>query len=189
MFLKIKFLLLFFFLISCQPIEVISPVEFDNSKLETISINAKDVIINVKYNSIFSEENIEDQINNTPLNILKNWIDDNIRPFGNQNKFIINILDASILKKEIENIGSKNYEEKTIFQFEVFYLVEYELLDDNDYLLGNTTVESFRTTTSKKYISLNENEIIINELLNKALKEFIKESKSMTKLYLGEYIN
>ena len=63
-------------------------------------------------------------------------------------------------------IKAKKYEEKTIFLYEVFFLVEYTLYDDNDYLLAITSVESTRSTTSKKYISLNEKEVIINNLLN-----------------------
>ena len=67
-------------------------------------------------------------------------------------------------------------------------MVEYELFDDNDFLLANATVETSRSTTSKKYISLNEGEMIINILLNDALKDFTKESKSMINLYMSEYI-
>ena len=79
--------------------------------------------------------------------------------------------------------------QKNIKKNDVFFLVEYELYNDSDYLLANTTVESSRSTTSQKYISLNETEIIINDLLNLALQDFINETKSMTKLYLSDYIN
>ncbi len=186
---KNSFFLIIFFVISCQPVEILSPVDLDNSKLDKISINAKEISINIKYNPIFSSENIEDQISNPPLKIMKSWINENISFFGNENKFIINILDASIFKKEIENKNAKKYQEKTIFKYDVFFLVEYELYNDSDYLLANTTVESSRSTTSQKYISLNETEIIINDLLNLALQDFINETKSMTKLYLSDYIN
>ena len=188
MYFKNKFLLILFFVISCQPVEIINPVEIDNSQLENISINAKEIVINDKYNSIFSEENIEDQISNPPIKIINSWIKENIKYFGNQNKFVINILDASIFKKEIENLNAKKYEEKSIFQYEVFFLVEYELYDDEDYLLANTTVESSRSTTSQKYISLNETEIIINDLMFMSLKDFVNESKTMTKIYMSEYL-
>ncbi len=188
MYSKISILLLFVIIVSCQPVELISPLELDNSKLEKISINAKDVNIQVKYNPIFSEENIEDQLINTPVKILKSWINSNIINYGNQNYLLINVYDSSILKKEIENKNSKKYEEKTIFQYEVFFLVEYELYDNSDYLLASTTVEVSRSTTSQKYVSLNETEIIINDLIIKALKDFIDETQSMTKLYMSEYL-
>ena len=188
MYLKINIIWIIFFVFSCQPVEIISPVEFDNDRLEKISINASEVITKIKHNPIFSDENIEEQISNPPLKIIQNWINDNISYFGSQNKFIINIIDASILKKEIENIDAKKYEEKTIFLYEVFFLVEYELYDDSDYLLANTTVESSRSTTSQKYISLNESEIILNELLYESLKDFTDETKSMIKIYMSEYL-
>ena len=49
-------------------------------------------------------------------------------------------------------------------------------------------VESSRSTTSQKYISLNETELIINDLLNEALKDFVNETKSMINLYMREYL-
>ena len=189
MFYKINFILLFFFIISCQPIELIQPTEFDNSRYEKISFNAKEKTLVIKYNPIFSDENIEDQLSNSPLDIITSWMNENVNNFGSQNKLIINILDASILKKEAENKDAKKYEEQTVFKFEVFFLVEFELYDNSDYLLANISVESSRSTTSQKYISLNETELIINELINKTLYDFVKETKSMSKLYMSEYIN
>ncbi len=188
MYLKNSFIFLIILVVSCQPIETISPVKFDNSNFEKISINAKELSINISYNSIYSEDNIEDQVKDPPVKLIKSWANDNINYFGNENKFIINILDASIFKREIENKDAKKYEEKTVFQYETFFLVNYELYDDSDYLLSNTTVEVSRSTTSQKYISLNEVDLIINDLLNKALKDFVKESKSMIKEYMAEYI-
>ncbi len=188
MFFKNSLFLIFFLIISCQPIEVVSPVDIDNSNLDRISINAKELLISNRYNSIFSSENIEDQIKKPPLKLIESWIKENITYFGNENKLIINIFDASILKKEIVNVDAKKYEEKEIYQYVVSFLVEYELYNDSNFLLANTTVETSRSTTSKKYISLNETDLIINDLLNKSLKEFIIESKSMTKLYMAEYI-
>ena len=49
-------------------------------------------------------------------------------------------------------------------------------------------VESSRSTTSKKYISINETEIIINDLLNRALIDFVNESIKMTNTYMGDYL-
>tara|TARA_B100001029_G_scaffold174875_1_gene175521 strand:+ start:493 stop:1062 length:570 start_codon:yes stop_codon:yes gene_type:complete len=185
---KNSFFIPLLFIFACQPVEIISPVEFDNSNFNKISINAKEISIKVSYKSIFSQENIEDQISKTPLEILESWLSGNIKNFGNQNKILINIIDASIFRKEIKNTSAKKYEEKIIFLYEVFFLVEYELYDDNDYLLANTTVETYRSTTSNKYISLNESELIINDLLNNSLKDFTKETDSLLKIYMSEYL-
>ena len=98
-------------------------------------------------------------------------------------------MDASITKKEINNEDAKKYEEKTIFLFEINYLVEFELYDDSNFLLGNTSIETSRSTTSSKNISLNEIDLITNDLIFNALNDFTKEIKSMLKLYISEYVN
>ena len=188
MYFKFRIFLVFLFVISCQPIEIINPVKFDYSNFENIYIDAKEVSINNKYRSIFSEDNVEDQIENPPINLIKGWINQNIKTFGNKNKLVINILDASILRKEIENQNAKKFEEKLLYKYEVFFLIEYKLLDDSDHVLANTTVESIRSTTSQKYISLNESDLIINNLLNSALKDFTNETKSLIGLYMENYI-
>ena len=189
MYLKNRLISLFLllFILACEPVEIISPLEYDISKLAIISINSNKIKVNSDYNPVFSEFNIEDQLKNPPILLIQNWLKQNIRSFGNQNEFVINILDASITKKEIDNLEAKKYEEKTIYLYEVFFLVEYELYDDSGYLLANTTVESSRSTTSHKFISLNETELIINDVINKSFLDFTNESKSMIQLYMQEY--
>ena len=190
MFLKNNYLvvIIFLYVLSCQPVEIIEPVNFDYSKLDKISISANEIIINSEYKPKFSNKNIEDQIPNPPINIIKEWNNQNILNFGKENKLIINILDASIIKQEVNNIEAEKYEEKTVFKYKIFFLVEYELYDNSNFLIANTTVESSRSTTSKKYISLNERDIVINNLLHDALKDFIKETKSMMNTYMFGYI-
>ena len=184
---KLVSLFLLLFILACGPVEIISPLEYDISKFIKISINSNKITVNSDYNPVFSENNIEDQLKNPPILQIQNWIKQNITSFGNQNEFVINILDASITKKEIDNLEAKKYEEKKIYLYEVFFLVEYELYDDAGYLLANTTVESSRSTTSQIFISLNETELIINDLVNKSLIDFINETKSMIQLYMQEY--
>ena len=190
MFLKNNYLvvIILLYVLSCQPVEIIEPVTFDYSKLDKISISANEIIINSEYKPKFSNKNIEDQIPNPPINIIKEWNNQNILNFGKENKLIINILDASIIKQEVNNIEAEKYEEKTVFKYKIFFLVEYELYDNSNFLIANTTVESSRSTTSKKYISLNERDIVINNLLHDALKDFIKETKSMMNTYMFGYI-
>ena len=190
MFLKNNYLvvIIFLYVLSCQPVEIIEPVTFDYSKLDKISISANEIIINSEYKPKFSNKNIEDQIPNPPINIIKEWNNQNILNFGKENKLIINILDASIIKQEVNNIEAEKYEEKTVFKYKIFFLVEYELYDNSNFLIANTTVQSSRSTTSKKYISLNERDIVINNLLHDALKDFIKETKSMMSTYMFGYI-
>ena len=184
---KLASLFLLLFILACTPVEIISPFEYDISKFVKISVNSNKITVNSNYNPVFSENNIEDQLKNPPILQIQNWIKQNIRNFGTENEFVINILDASITKNEIDNLEAKKYEEKTIYLYEVFFLVEYELYDDSGYLLANTTVESSRSTTSHKFISLNETELIINDVITKTLLDFTNESKSMFQLYMQEY--
>ena len=189
MFLKNSVISIFLILISCQPVEILKPTKIDTSKLEKISINTKEIEINIKYNSVFSQNNIEDQIARPPIEVIHQWNKENIIKFGNENKLVINILDATIKKSEIENLDGTKYEEKTIFQYELFFLVEYELYDSSSFLKANTIVETSRSTTSQKYISLNETEIIINDLLFLALNDYINETKKQLSTYMGNYLS
>ena len=189
MYLKSSFVLIFFIILSCQPVEILKPIEIDTSRFEIISINAEQIEVNKKYNSVFSESNIEDQLQKSPIDLIIEWNSQNILNLGNENKLIINILDASIKKSEIMNLGAKKYEEKTIFNYEVFYLVEYELYDSSNFLIANATVETSRSTTSQKYISLNETEIVINDLLLSAMRDYINETKNQLSIYMADYLS
>ena len=189
MYLKNSLFVILFFVLSCQPIEILKPIKIDISNFEKISINTEEIEINTKYNQVFAKNNIEDQIQNTPIDIMIKWNNENIIKLGNENKLVINILDASITKNEVENIDAKKYEEKTIFKYELFFLVEYELYDNSGFLKANTTVETSRSTTSQKYISLNETEIIINDLLFQTMNDYINETKNQLSIYMGNYLS
>ena len=189
MYLKNSLIVILFFILSCQPVEILKPVEINISNFEKISINTKEIEINKKYDPFFAKNNIEDQIQNPPIDIMVNWNNENIIKLGNENKLVINILDASIKKTEIINVDAKKYEEKTVFKYEVSYLVEYELYDSSSYLIANTTVETSRSTTSQKYISLNETEIIINDLLISAMRDYINEMKNQLSIYMKDYLS
>jgi hypothetical protein len=71
----------------------------------------------------------------------------------------------------------------------VFYLVEYELYDSSGFLIASTTVETSRSTTSQKYISLNETEIIINDLLILVMRDYINETKNQLSIYMADYLS
>ena len=189
MYLKSSFTLILFLLVSCQPVEILAPIEIDTLKFDTISIYSKNIEINKKYNSVFSKNNIEEQIQKSPIDVIVEWHNKNILKIGNENKLVINILDASITRNEIENVDAKKYEEKTIYKYELFFLVEYELYDNSGFLKANTIVETSRSTTSQKYISLNETEIIINDLLILAMRDYIKETKNQLTIYMGDYLS
>ena len=86
MYLKNNLILILFTVLSCQPVEILKPVEINISNFEKISINTKEIEINTIYNPIFSKNNIEDQIKNAPIDLMIKLNEENIIKLGNQNK-------------------------------------------------------------------------------------------------------
>jgi len=183
-----KRFILFFVLFSCQPIEIIKPVVFDNDQLSTISINAKNIKIEETYEPKFIDPYIDYSLKHPPIERLKSWINTNVNTFGKNNKLTINILDASIKKIEAQDLEVKKFEEKDIYKYELFYLIEFNLYDDSNYLIASTNIESFRSTTSGRFISILETEKIIDDLILESLKDITKESKRLVNLYMPDYI-
>jgi len=175
-------------LLSCQPIELVEPVVFDNSQLNKISFSAHTVKIDEKYEASFADPFIDHSLQNPPVHRLKSWINDNIISIGKENKLVIKIIEASIKKTEINNNDAKKYEEKFIYKYELALLVEYNLYNNSDYLLASTLVENFRSTTSGKFISLQETENIIDDLILLSLRDFSIESEKLIKQYMKDFI-
>ena len=178
----------FFVLLSCQPIEIIEPVVFDNNQLSSISINAKNIEIKQTYEPKFTDPYIDHSLEQPPIERIKSWIQNNVNTFGRKNELKINILDASIKKIEEQNLKAKKFEETDIYKYELFYLIEFSLYDDTSYLIASTIVESFRSTTSGRFISILETEKIIDDLILESLRDITKESKRLIILYMSDYI-
>ena len=178
----------FFVLLSCQPIEIIEPVVFDNNQLSSISINAKNIEIKQTYEPKFTDPYIDHSLEQPPIERIKSWIQTNVNTFGKKNELKINILDASIKKIEEQNLKAKKFEATDIYKYELFYLIEFSLYDDTSYLIASTIVESFRSTTSGRFISILETEKIIDDLILESLRDITKESKRLIILYMSDYI-
>ena len=97
-------------------------------------------------------------------------------------------MDASIKKIEEQNLKAKKFEATDIYKYELFYLIEFSLYDDKSYLIASTIVESFRSTTSGRFISILETEKIIDDLILESLRDITKESKRLIILYMSDYI-
>ncbi len=173
---------------SCQPTKKNDNFVFDYSRFENFSINAKSVLLNNFYEQSSSNTNIKNQIKISPNLRLQSWLKKNFRIFGDENKLIINILDSSISRNEINNENAKNFEEKTIYSYNVSYLIEFELYDDFDYLLTNVIVEGARSTTSNKFISLNELDSIVDLLIFNSIQDLSNETKILLNKYMNEYL-
>ena len=75
-----KFFVIFFliFLWSCQPIEKIEPVVFDNSQLSNISITASEIEVINRYESKFSDDYIDHSLKIPPINRIQAWFSENV---------------------------------------------------------------------------------------------------------------
>tara|TARA_Y100000590_G_scaffold85539_1_gene95664 strand:+ start:534 stop:1112 length:579 start_codon:yes stop_codon:yes gene_type:complete len=187
---SLKYINIFFliFIFSCQPIDKVENVVFDYNQFSKVNINAKQKIVNTLYQTKYIDPYIDHSLSKSPKDHLKEWFEANIKINGNQNLLEINIIEASLKKTEISNTENKKYKEKTIFFYEIILLVEFVLYDDTNFLLANVLVESKRTTTSGKFISLFEYERIIDNLILEALFDFTNESKTLIKEHMINYV-
>ena len=185
---KIFIFIILVFISSCQKVEILDPIVFDYNQFTNVSINAEKKNTIILYEPKFVEPFIDHSLENSPILYFNNWSKNNIQTFGTRNHFEINVIDASVKKTEIPNIDSKKYEEKTIFLYEVNYLVEFVIYDDSNFKLASTIVEANRTTTSGKYISLIETEKIIDDMIYKCLKDFSNKAKELIKDHMNQYI-
>ena len=185
---RIFIFIILLFISSCQKVEILDPIVFDYNQFTKISINAEKKNTIILYEPKFVKPFIDHSLDNTPILYFNDWTKNNIQALGTSNYFEINIIDAAVKKTEIPNIDSKKYEEKTIFLYEVNYLVEFVIYDDSNFKLASTIVEANRTTTSGKYISLIETESIINDMIYKCLKDFSNKAKELIKDHMNQYI-
>ena len=185
---KLYLVLLFLILISCQSVEILDKATLDYDNLPKITINAEKKIFKNLYEPQYIDPYIDHSLVNSPTDYLSKWINNNLIVFGTENKLEINIVEASLKKYEIENIDKKKYKEKIIFMFEINFLVEFLLYDGSSFLLSSSIVESKNTTTSGKFISLHENEKIIETLIIDSLIDFSKKSQELFKMHFDGYI-
>ena len=185
-----KFFLIIFtlFISACQPIERFENIVFDNSQLSYLNILSKNIEINTVFEKKISKPYIGHTLIITPTKRVINWVNDNFKAAGNENNFNITILDASLTEIEFEKINAKNFDEKTNYKYELFYLVEFNLYDDSNNLLASTLVETSRSTTSGLYISIQDKENIINELIYLSLLDLSNESQKLLTKFMSNYI-
>ena len=91
-------------------------------------------------------------------------------------------------KTEISNNELKKYKEKNIFLYELSFIVEFILYDDSNMILANSIVEAKRSTTSGKYISIQQSSLIIDDLIHDCILDFANKSKELIKLHLNNFV-
>ena len=66
--------------------------------------------------------------------------------------------------------------------------MEFALYDDNNFMLATINAETERTTTSSKFISLSEEERILDTLILEALIDISLKSDDLLKTHMSEYL-
>ena len=185
-----KLFLLFsiLFIFSCQPVEQLESIVFDNQQLSKFDVSSKTIEIKEIFEKKFSDPYIGHTLEVDPSQRIISWVNDNFKSIGNENIFIVSILDASLLQTEFENTEAKNFDEKINYKYDLFYLIEFNLFNDSRDLIATTVVETSRSTTSGLYISIHEKENIINDLIYQSLSDLSSESNTLLKQYMSEFI-
>ena len=173
---------------ACQPIEQANHIVFDNSQFAHFNILSTSVDIDEIFEKKISDPYIGYTLKVNPSERIINWINDNFKPIGNENIFNVTILDASISQTQFENKESKNFDEKKNYIYELFYLLEFSLLDDSGNLVSSTLVETSRSTTSGIYISIQEKDNIIDDLIYNSLVDISNETKKLLTKYMANYL-
>tara|TARA_B110000438_G_scaffold299625_1_gene350203 strand:- start:44 stop:619 length:576 start_codon:yes stop_codon:yes gene_type:complete len=187
-FFRIILFFIFVFIIACQKVETFEKEIFNFNLLPSIMFNAENKNINSLYEENIEEPFYDHSLNKKPIEYLKELLVNNFNTVGTSNYVEINIIDASVKKYEIPNTESSKFQEKTILMFEANFMLEFLLYDDSNFLLSNIVVESERTITSGKLISLIESDIIIEKLIYDSLKDLTKKSEELLKIHMSEYL-
>ena len=186
---KLIITLLFFLILNaCQSIEKVNHVVFDNSQFPQFNILSTSIEINEIFKKKISDPFIGHTLEINPSERIISWINDNFKPIGNENNFNVAILDASITQTQFANKEAKNFDEKNNYIYELFYLLEFSLFDDSGNLVVSTLVETSRSTTSGIYISIQEKDNIIDDLIYNSLVEISNESKKLLTSYMTNYL-
>ena len=67
-------------------------------------------------------------------------------------------------------------------------MVSFVLYDDTDQVLSTVNTNVTRSTTSSKFISLNERDYILDNITLNSLKDQSKKSVELSKKHMFEYI-
>ncbi len=185
---KLIILFVSFCIFSCQPIEKIERIVFDNNQFSKFDILSNSIEITEIFEKKISNPYIGHTLEVDPSQRIINWVHNNFKAIGNENIFTVTILDASLTQNEIENIEAKNFDEKTNYKYELFYLIEFSLFDDSGNLVASTIVETSRSTTSGIYISIQEKDNIIDDLIYNSLVDISNETKKLLTNYMANYI-
>ena len=176
------------FIFACQPADRIREVVFDNNQLSKLNILSNVIEIKITFEKKISDPFIGYTLKTDPTQRIVDWLSDNFKAIGNENVFEVIILDASLIKIKFENKDATNFDEKINYKYELFFLIEFNLFDDSNNLTSSVLVEIRRSTTSGVYISLQEKERIIDDLIYHSLVDLSLESHQQLQQYMSDFL-
>ena len=180
----------FTILLSCQKTVLLDDVVFDNSLLNKININAENIEIKTSYETKFDEPFIDHVMKILPAKRILSWLNNNFVNYGTENRLVIDIQNASIIKKNIDreiNVAGIIKKQNEYF-YESNFIVFFTLYNDSNQILATTKTEVLRSTTSSKFISLNERDNILDNLTINSLKDLSDKSVELLKIHMSAYI-
>ena len=142
--------------------------------------------MNSKYNINF----VDHVMVTSPTARVISWLENNINNFGTMNKIAIDIQKASITRKEIvSKVEVKGIIKKqNEYLYEIIFEILYFLYNDSNQILATTKAEVFRSTTSSQFISLNERNLILDNITLEALRDLSNKSVELLKVHMSEYV-
>ena len=186
----IKTIFIFLILSSCQSNQNYDDVIFDYSQFNSITFLVDSIEIQNNYSSTYEEKNIDYIMENSPSKRLIEWINNNVKGLGAENKLVIMINNASIESKknesEIKLLGITK--KKNEILYELKYEAKFNLYDNSNNLIGETEVKTTRSTTSSSNISLLERDRVLDNLVKNSLKDFADKANKTSIEFLGKYI-
>ena len=184
------FIILSLFLFSCQKTEFIEEIVFDNSLLKNINISAKKIEINNLYDLKFSSPFVDHFMKSTPVSRVESWLQKNVLKFGNSNLLVIDIIDASIKQNEIIKNSNNKYSinNKKEYIYEINFILNFNLIDDDNTSLASVNVKVNHTTTSGNYISIGERNKLLDLLTLQALRNLSNKSLELLEKHMQEYL-
>ncbi len=118
---KLFLLFAILFIHSCQTIEKVDSIVFDNQQLSKFDISSNTIEIKEVFEKKFSDPYIGHTLEVDPSQRIISWVNDNFKSIGNENISIVSILDSSLLQTEFENTQAKNSDEKINYKYSPFY--------------------------------------------------------------------
>ena len=187
-FLRFLIITSFLLLSSCQKIEVLDNIVFDNNLLDKISIAAEKKIINIKYESSFFDSFVDHSMSNPPISRLESWLSENVAVFGSENYLVIDIINASIKKTEVLKDTKKKFAEKSEYLYKIYLSLDFKLFNDSNEIISSIQVSTKRSTTSGKFISLSQKDHIMDMLILDALIDISSKSNELLFKNMNSYI-